>query len=145
MSTFHIEDWTGKEVNLNGKKTFNSFEEARGEINEFADWLVATAVKNGKYKADSKEAEDARSGICEDLYAVRDLPSSEEIHSRISRFTGVISDNGDMFFSTGDERSDYDSVLDTIETQGYWAGNSLRYFFDDELNLIKTEARSFGG
>lgn len=68
--TYHIEDWMGNEKNLLGKTEFDSFEDAREEIYEFAHILCNTAIDNGKYKADSQEYEDAFNGICEDLYAI---------------------------------------------------------------------------
>lgn len=79
-STWIIKDWMGNNTNLNGKTEFNSFGEARAAIDEFAYWLCDLAVKNGKYKTDSEEYDNAFNGICEDLYAInvdengRELP-----------------------------------------------------------------------
>jgi hypothetical protein len=50
-----IKTWMGRHVFTD--RTFDSFEEARGFISEYAD-VVA-------------ENEDEYNGICEDLYAVR--------------------------------------------------------------------------
>lgn len=70
MSKWIIRDWAGNDCNLMGRAEFKSYGDARDEISWFANSIVATAVKNGKYKADSVEADDAYNGICEDLYAI---------------------------------------------------------------------------
>jgi len=63
---------------------------------------------------------------------------------RLIIFTDTLEDNGDMFFSTGNGKSDYKLITETIKRQGYWAGIRLRYYFDDNLELVKTTERSFG-
>ena len=62
----------------------------------------------------------------------------------LNRFLGAISDGGDMFFSTGVMKRDLEIIKATIARQGYWAGVSTRYFFDEEFNLLRTEERRFG-
>jgi hypothetical protein len=47
----------------------------------------------------------------------------------------------DIFFSTGNINKDYDIITQTIKQQGFWAGVSYRYYFDDKYNLVKTESR----
>lgn len=69
-STWIIRDWAGNDMNLMGKKEFENFGDAREAITEFAHSLCDEAVKNGKYKADSAEYEEAMDGIEGDLYAV---------------------------------------------------------------------------
>lgn len=65
-----IKNWMGQDANLNGKKEFESFGDARAAIDEFAYWLCDLAVKNGKYKTDSDEYDEAFNGINDDLYAI---------------------------------------------------------------------------
>lgn len=61
IGTYVIEDWMGKRKFLD--KTFDSFQEARGFISDWAN----------EHKEGSTEEERERdyNGICEDLYAVR--------------------------------------------------------------------------
>ena len=62
----------------------------------------------------------------------------------VEDFIDLLEDNGDMFFSCGDINKDYELIQNTIKGQGYWAGNSLRYYFDEEIKtLVKTEERNF--
>lgn len=76
--TFVIRDWMNNPVNL-GQESYESFEDARDAISEFANELTAQAVANGKYKADSEEFEDAYNGICEDLYAIEIDENGNEV------------------------------------------------------------------
>jgi len=62
----------------------------------------------------------------------------------VMNFSQLLADYGDMFFSSGDIDQDCNLITSTIDRQGYWAGNSVRYFFDKDLNLINTEERRFG-
>lgn len=64
MSKWIIEDWTGKHCYT--EFTFNSFEEARGYIEEVANEEAYNTTKD----TDSQEYEEIVQGINEDLYAV---------------------------------------------------------------------------
>lgn len=62
----------------------------------------------------------------------------------VEDFIELLEDEGDMFFSCGDVNSDYKLITETIKSQGYWAGNSLRYYFDEDIKTLeRTEERSF--
>ena len=71
------------------------------------------------------------------------MASKRKVESMLN-FAQVLADEGDMFFSCGDVDQDYDNVVSIIKSHGYWAGGYLRYFFDEELSLIRTEKREFG-
>ena len=58
-------------------------------------------------------------------------------------FSQILADEGDMFFSSGDVEQDYNNITDTIENQGYWAGTSVRYFFNDKLEFEGVQPRMF--
>jgi hypothetical protein len=62
----------------------------------------------------------------------------------ILAFSTILGEHGDMFFSTGNIDQDYSLIEGTIKSQGYWAGTRLRYFFDEDFRLTKTEERVFG-
>ena len=59
-------------------------------------------------------------------------------------FTKMLADYGDIFFTCGDTSKDYSVITGTIESQGYWCGVKVRYYFDKEYNLLHTEERKFG-
>lgn len=62
----------------------------------------------------------------------------------VEKFEEILSNEGDMFFSCGDTDQDYDIIVGTIKRQGYWAGTSLRYMFDEKLNFEGVQQRMFG-
>lgn len=62
----------------------------------------------------------------------------------VDNFCEVLENNGDMFFSCGDVVQDMELIKSTIDTQGYWSGFELRYYFDEDYNLLNTEERRFG-
>lgn len=62
----------------------------------------------------------------------------------VLNFSNILADEGDMFFTSGSVEKDYQSIVGTIKSQGYWSGVELRYFFDEDLNFIRTEERRFG-
>ena len=59
-------------------------------------------------------------------------------------FAQLLADEGDMFFSCGDVDKDYENVVSVIKSQGYWAGTSVRYFFNDKLEFEGVQERMFG-
>lgn len=62
----------------------------------------------------------------------------------VINFAQLLSDDGEMFFSCGDVAEDYKIITQTIDAQGYWAGSRYRYFFDEDLKVVKKEERRFG-
>lgn len=68
----------------------------------------------------------------------------------VQNFAQLLAEEGDMFFPIDGDKQDMEMIQSRIAQQGYWAGNSLRYFFDMDLlskgtvKLLKTEERSFG-
>lgn len=68
----------------------------------------------------------------------------------VEDFTQILEENNDMFFSSGDDEFDSNNIINTIKSQGFWAGGYLRYFFDMELlekkhiKLLSTQERTFG-
>ena len=62
----------------------------------------------------------------------------------MGKFLDTLKDFDEYFFSTNNLNDDWDIVNSTLQFQGYWAGSSLRFYFDEEFNLVKTEERIFG-
>lgn len=63
---------------------------------------------------------------------------------KLLRFLNALDDNGDVFLTSGDRDYDLKGVEAIIDHQGYWAGGAVRYYFDEDLNLLRTEERRFG-
>lgn len=61
------------------------------------------------------------------------------MNEKLDRFLDVIAENGELFFQSGDDQQDLAEVENIIGAQGYWAGSDTRYYFDINLNLVKTE------
>lgn len=62
----------------------------------------------------------------------------------VKKFIYMLADEGDMFFSSGDTDTDYQTIKGTVESQGYWSGVKVRYYLDKDFNLLKIEERKFG-
>lgn len=62
----------------------------------------------------------------------------------VENFIELLEDEGDMFWSMGSANKDYDIIVSTIKQQGYWAGTSVRYMFDGNMNFEGVQPRMFG-
>lgn len=68
----------------------------------------------------------------------------------VEEFCQVLDSYGDMYFPMDGAEKDLGHIKATIESQGYWAGTSQRYYFDmdamsrDRVKLLRTEERRFG-
>lgn len=62
----------------------------------------------------------------------------------VENFINLLDEEGDMFFSSGDVDTDYANITGTIKNQGYWAGVSVRYHFNKELQFEGVQQRMFG-
>lgn len=62
----------------------------------------------------------------------------------VEKFVEILRDEGDMFWSMGSTTKDFELITSNIKSQGYWAGNSVRYFFDENLEFEGVQARMFG-
>lgn len=59
-------------------------------------------------------------------------------------FIRILQDEGDMFFSSNNVDTDYANIINRLDSQGYWAGNRVRYYFDHNHQFLHTEERKFG-
>ena len=63
----------------------------------------------------------------------------------VNKFTERLDEaTGDMFFSSGDIDQDAELIRSTLNSQGYWAATGYKLYFNEEMDLIKVEERSFG-
>ena len=71
MSKWIIRDWMGHDCNLLGRTEFDSFGDARSEIDLFADEITGKGLPDDTLGGVSNETKEVRiQGICEDLYAI---------------------------------------------------------------------------
>lgn len=61
--------------------------------------------------------------------------------NKVLKFMEVLEDYGEMFFSSGNYKQDYQQIIGVIKFQGYWSGCSYRLYFNDKLDLIRVEER----
>lgn len=59
----------------------------------------------------------------------------------LDQFDGILGLQGDMFFYTGDDDRDEKYIKSVITQQGHWSGNTLKYYFDENFNFLRTEPR----
>lgn len=62
----------------------------------------------------------------------------------IEKLQEALAEEGDVFFPTGNDEKDSHFIVRTIVHQGYWAGVGTRYYFDEDMNLVRTAPRPFG-
>ena len=62
----------------------------------------------------------------------------------VENFVEILRGEGDMFWSVGSTTKDFDAITSVIKAQGYWAGTSVRYFFNDKLEFEGVQERMFG-
>jgi len=61
--------------------------------------------------------------------------------NKLKKFYNALEDFGEYFFSFGSAKKDYEYITSIIKAQGFWSGTSYRFYFDNDLNLIKVEER----
>lgn len=65
--------------------------------------------------------------------------------AQVDRFIEELAGEGEYYFSQGSTAKDYEFITGVLKLQGYWAGVYNRYYFSDELFLVNSTPRVFGG
>ena len=60
---------------------------------------------------------------------------------KVLKFINTLEEYGDMYFSQGSIKKDYDYITNILKFQGYYSGCAYRYYFNEDLDLIKVEER----
>lgn len=60
---------------------------------------------------------------------------------KLIKFINTLDMYGDMYFSQGSIKKDYKYITSILKYQGYFSGCAYRYYFNDNFDLIKIEAR----
>ena len=59
--------------------------------------------------------------------------------SKVIKFMETLDDYGEMYFSSGDYKQDYKQIMGVIKFQGYFSGCSYRFYFNENLDLLRVE------
>ena len=79
MNKWIIRDWMGNDCNLLGRTEFESFGDARDEIDRFADEITGDVPLDTLGGVSNETKEVRMQGICEDLYAVNVDENGKEL------------------------------------------------------------------
>lgn len=60
---------------------------------------------------------------------------------KVLKFMKVLDEYGEMFFSNGSIKKDYEYISMVLKAQGYYSGCGYRFYFDDNFDLVKVEER----
>lgn len=60
---------------------------------------------------------------------------------KVLKFINTLEEYGDMYFSQGSIKKDYEYITNILKFQGYYSGCAYRYYFNEDLDLIKVEER----
>lgn len=60
---------------------------------------------------------------------------------KVKKFMQALEEYGDMYFSQGSIKADYEYITYVINTQGYYSGCEYRFYFNEDFDLIKVEER----
>ena len=80
MNKWIIRDWMGNDTNLLGRTEFESFGDARDEIDRFADEITGDVPLDTLGGVSNETKEVRMQGICEDLYAINVDENGKELH-----------------------------------------------------------------
>ena len=64
-----------------------------------------------------------------------------KMREKLDKFLSVLEEYGEYFFSWGNTKKDCEYVTTILKTQGFFSGTNYRFYFDNDLNLIKVEER----
>jgi len=60
---------------------------------------------------------------------------------KVIKFINTLEEYGDMYFSQGSIKKDYEYITNILKFQGYYSGCGYRYYFNENFDLIKVEER----
>lgn len=61
--------------------------------------------------------------------------------NKVENFINVLEEYGEFYFTSGDYKQDYAQITGVLKHQGYYGGCQYRFYFDNDLKLIKVENR----
>jgi len=59
----------------------------------------------------------------------------------LENFQNLLENYGEIYFSRGNKKEDYEYITGVIKHQGYWSGDRYRFYYDNELNYLNAKER----
>ena len=60
---------------------------------------------------------------------------------KLEKFLAALDDYGEVYFSSGKIKDDYEQIKAVLNYQGFWSGVYCRLYFDENFNLIRVEEK----
>ena len=60
---------------------------------------------------------------------------------KLLKFMEILEEYGEMFFSNGSIKKDYEYITSILKFQGYYSGCRYRFYFNENFDLVKVEER----
>lgn len=60
---------------------------------------------------------------------------------KLVKFMEALDSYGEMFFSNGSMKKDYEYITSILKVQGYYSGCKYRFYFNEDFDLINIEER----
>jgi len=60
---------------------------------------------------------------------------------KLLKFIEALDDYGEMYFSQGSIKKDYEYITNILKFQGYYSGCKYRLYFNENFDLTKVEER----
>ena len=60
---------------------------------------------------------------------------------KLLKFMEALEDYGEMYFSQGSVKKDYEYITSILKFQGYYSGCRYRLYFNEDFDLVKAEER----
>lgn len=60
---------------------------------------------------------------------------------KVERFMETLEEYGEIYFTSGNYKEDYENIKSIITRQGYYSGCQYRFYFNEDLELTSLESR----
>ena len=61
--------------------------------------------------------------------------------AQVNKFIEQLEQYGEMYFSTGSAKTDYEHITSVLDRQGYWSATEYRLYFNKDLELTEVQDR----
>lgn len=60
---------------------------------------------------------------------------------KLLKFMEALDEYGEMYFSQGSIKKDYEYITNVLKAQGYYSGCRYRLYFNEDFDLVNVEER----
>lgn len=60
---------------------------------------------------------------------------------KVKKFMQTLEEYGDVYFSQGSIKKDYEYITNVLKFQGFYSGCEYRFYFNEDFDLIKVEEK----